>query len=110
MMYNHPLGAHRGAGIMVQKIRERYYWKIVYQDCKEHVKTCRECQFQGSAKKNNELHPIPVEGPWERIGIDIVGPLPVTEQENRYIVTCIDYMTKWIEAKPLFDKSARQVA
>ncbi len=25
MMHDHPLGAHRGAGIMVQKIRERYY-------------------------------------------------------------------------------------
>ncbi len=43
------------------------------------MKTCRECQFQGSAKKNNELHPIPVGGPWDRIGIDIVGLLPVTE-------------------------------
>ncbi len=110
MMYDHPLGAHRGAGTMAQKIRERYYWETVYQDCKEHVKTCRECQFQGSAKKNNELHPIPVGGPWDRIGIDIVGPLPVTERGNRYIVTCIDYMTKWAEAKPLPDKSARQVA
>ncbi len=110
MMHDHPLGAHRGAGTMAQKIRERYYWKTVYQDCKEHVKTCRECQFQGKAKKNNELHPIPVGGPWDRIGIDIVGPLPVTERGNRYIVTCIDYMTKWVEAKPLPDKSARQVA
>src|SRR6266540_3250891 len=61
-------------------------------------------------KKNNELHPIPVGGPWDRIGIDIVGLLPVTERENRYIVTCIDYMTKWAEAKLLPDKSARQVA
>ena len=74
------------------------------------MKTCKECQFQGSPKKNNELHPIPVGGPQDRIGIDIVGPLSVTEQENRYIVTCIDYMTKWAEAKPLPDKSARQVA
>ncbi len=43
MMYDHPLGAYRGADIIMQKIRERYYWKIVYQDYKEYVKTCREC-------------------------------------------------------------------
>ncbi len=79
MMHDHPLGAHRGVGIMVQKIRERYYWETVYQDCKEHIKTCRECQFQGSPKKNNELHSIPVEGLWDKIGIDIVGSLPVTK-------------------------------
>ena len=62
MMHNHPLGAHREAGTMTQKIRERYYWKMVYQNCKEYVKTCREYQFQGNPKKNNELHLIPVEG------------------------------------------------
>ena len=43
MIYNHPLETHRGAGTIVQKIRERYYWETVYQDCKEHEKTCREC-------------------------------------------------------------------
>ena len=74
------------------------------------MKTCRECQFQGNPKKNNELHPIPVGRPWDRIGIDIVELLPVTERSNRYIVMCIDYMTKWVEAKPLSNKSARQIA
>src|SRR6266498_228051 len=44
MMHDHLLGAYRGVGIMAQKIRKRYYWKTVYQDCKEYVKTCRECQ------------------------------------------------------------------
>jgi len=59
-MYDHFLEAHRRAGTIVQKIREKYYWETVYQDCKEYVKTCKECQFQGSPKKNNELHPISV--------------------------------------------------
>ena len=58
------------------------------------MRTCKEYQFQGSPKKNNELHTIPVGGSWNRIGIDIVGSLLVTERSNRYIVTCIDYMTK----------------
>ena len=79
MMHNHLLRAYKEVGTMVQKIRERYYWETVYQDYKEHMKTCKECQFQGTSRKNNELHPIPVGGSWDRIEIDIVGPLPVTE-------------------------------
>ncbi len=79
MMHDYPLRAHRGAGTMTQKIRKRYYWETVYQDCKEYMKTYRECQFQGSLRRNNELHPIPVEGLWDRVSIDIVGLLPVTE-------------------------------
>ncbi len=109
MMHDHPLGAHRGASIMAQKIRKRYYWETVYQDCKKHVKTYKECQFQGSSKKNNELYSIPVGGSQNRIDIDIVGLLPITEQGNKYIVTCIDYMIKWTEIKLLLDKSVRQV-
>jgi len=74
------------------------------------VQIYKACQFQSKSQKNNELHLIPIGEPWKRIGIDIVGLLPVTERENKYIVTCIDYMTKWAEAKFLSDKSAVQVA
>ena len=42
-MHDHPLGAHKRAGTIAQKIRERYYWEIVYQDCKEYMKTYKEC-------------------------------------------------------------------
>ena len=63
MMHDYLLGAYRGAGTITQKIRERHYWKIVYQDCKEHMKTCKKCQFQDTLRKNNELHPILVGGP-----------------------------------------------
>ena len=44
------------------------------------------------------------------IGIDIVGPLPVTAKGNRYIVTLVDYFSKWPEAEPLPNKSAKEVA
>jgi len=30
MMHDYPLGVYKGVEIMVQKIRERYYWETVY--------------------------------------------------------------------------------
>jgi len=91
MIYDNPIEGYRGPGSMSQKIRQMYYWKTIFEDCKRHVQMCRACQFQGKLKKNNELHPIPIGEPWEQIGIDIMRPLLVTERGNKYIVTCIDY-------------------
>ena len=48
--------------------------------------------------------------PFERIGIDIVGPLPVTERNSRYILVARDNFTLWAEAYPLVDVCAETVA
>ncbi len=47
---------------------------------------------------------------FERWGIDIVRPLPQTEDGYRYIVVAIDYFFRWPEARPLTHANARQVA
>ena len=39
-----------------------------------------------------------------------MGPLPVTAKGNHYIVTLVDYFSKWPEAEPLPNKSAKEVA
>ena len=46
---------------------------------------------------------------WSMMGVDLVGPL----KENNgfcYIVTAVDYTSKWVEAEPICDKSALSVA
>jgi len=45
-----------------------------------------------------------------QVGIDLIGPLPKTERGNRYIVTLVDFFSKWPEAEPLQDKTAKSVA
>ena len=42
--------------------------------------------------------------------MDIVGPLPRTSRENRYILTVVDHFTKLAEAYPLQDQEAQTVA
>ena len=43
------------------------------------VQTCDACQRRGNPKANNVLHLIEPKAPFQKIGIDIVGPLPVIE-------------------------------
>ena len=42
--------------------------------------------------------PIPVEGPFDRLVVDVLGPFPDTKSESRYIVNFSDYYTRWPEA------------
>ena len=57
------------------------------------------------------LHPVPVQrGAWQQIGIDLIGPLPLTQAGNKYIMTVTDYFSKWPEAKAIPSKEATSVA
>ena len=51
-----------------------------------------------------------VGAPWERMAIDILGPLPYTYEGNRYLMVVEDYFTKWTEAIPIKDIEASTVA
>ena len=55
------------------------------------------------------MHPIKVEQPFDRIGIDIIGPLFTTNKGNKYIVVATDYLTKWPEARALTNAKASSV-
>ena len=101
MMHNDPTSAHFSTDTMFNKIKERYYWPQMYENIREYVQSCDACQRRGKSRSNQLLHPIAVHGPFYQIGIDFVGPLPLTPQGNKYIIVAMDYMTKWPEAKPV---------
>ena len=86
LTHNHPTGGHFGTDIMYNKIKNIYFWPQMYEDIRQYTKTCDSCQRRGKKKTKEPLHPIETQAPFQRIGIDIVGPLPITAQQNRYIV------------------------
>jgi hypothetical protein len=110
MMHNDPTAGHFAVDIMFDKIKERYYWPQLYENIREYVRSCDSCQRRGKPKKHEELHPIPVQAPFYQIGIDFVGPLPITSSGNKHIIVAVDYFTKWPEAKAVPEATAEQVA
>lgn len=54
--------------------------------------------------------PIPSTAVFGLISLDIVGPLSRTESGNKYILTCMDYLTRYPECIPILDITTRTVA
>ena len=46
----------------------------------------------------------------ERVHMDILGPLPVTKTESKYLLMVIDQYTKWLECFPIATQTAEVVA
>ena len=67
--------------------------------CRIGVVTDLCAQKQGPQKKIKA--PIIIGSPIERIALDVLGPLPLTESGNKYIVVIADYFTKSEEALPI---------
>ena len=116
MAHTHLLGAHLGANLGMDKTRERdlasFYWPGVKRDVERHCQGCPECQrVVPRATIRNPLVPMPIiETPFDRIALDIVGPLPKTSRGHRYILVLVDYATRYPEALPLRAATAKAVA
>ena len=94
VLHDSPTAGHAGVNKIFQVVQQRYYWPQMFEDIRNYVKTCDDCQRRGGLQKNNIIHPIPEKAPFQQIGIDIIGPLTITRRGNRYIVTAMDYFTK----------------
>lgn len=110
LFHDDETAAHFGKDTTYDKIKEKYYWPTIRPDIETYVKSCDKCQRRGKSTTKNELHSIKISRPFQRIGIDIVGPLPLTNKGNRYIITAMDYFTKWPEARALKAANAEEVS
>ena len=51
-----------------------------------------------------------MEFPFQQWGLDIIGPInPNSSQQHKFIITAIDYFTRWVEEAPLRVVNTNQV-
>ena len=108
------LGGHQGTKKTTDKILTNFFWPGMNSDITRYCRSCDVCQrtlAKGRVTKV-PLGKMPlIEVPFERIAVDIVGPIhPMTDQKNRYILTVVDYATRYPEAIPLPSIETERVA
>lgn len=76
------------------------------------IQNCSVCQSADKKAKTTvaPLQPVPLpDRPWQKLAIDIVGPIEKAPQECRYAITLVDYFSKWPEVKFSREVTTRSV-
>ena len=116
MSVNHEsaFSGHLGAKKTEVRILPNFFWPGLRQDVIRFCRSCDVCQRtvkRGSVKKV-PLGSMPlIDTPFKRVAVDIVRPIaPPSEAGHRYILTLVDYATRYPEAVPLKKITTEAVA
>lgn len=106
-----PTTAHGGIPVTLARLQGTVWWPSREADVESYIKLCGICQrSKHQSAPSAPIQALPEVGTWERIHIDLMGPLTQTSSGNKYILTVTDAGTKYITCIPLQDKKAQNVA
>lgn len=93
----------------------RGWWHDIERDIRNFAQTCPQCQCSQRSRPGQEPElPRTLSSPnldlFDRWVVDLIGPLPQTPKGNRWILTCVEYLTAWPIAIALPDARAETVA
>lgn len=112
-LHDSPSSCHPGVRKTLLKVKMHYYWPGMTQHIVNWVKSCNSC-MEKRGHKPKVLAPLQrsefPEGPFQKVAIDVVGPLPISDQGNKYLITYIDHFSRWCEAYPVPEIGSRNVA
>jgi len=114
LAHDTPMGGHLGTGKTKDRVWRDFYWPGIGVEVRRYVRSCDRCQ---RAQPKGRTGKVPlavmplVDQPFERVGVDLVGPMmPASQDGHRYILVMVDYATRYPEAVPLKNMTAETVA
>lgn len=106
-------GGHKGITKTYQRIRQHYSWDNMKKDIQTFINQCRNCQIKKLTRIKTKQPMIITDTPgsaFDKVALDIVGPLPATQIGNEYIVTMQDLLTKYSVGVPIKVANAITIA
>ena len=108
------MAGHQGIRRTSDRVLSSFYWPGIHGDVTRFCQSCDVCQrtIQKGRVPKAALEDMPIiDVPFKRIAIDIVGPInPMSERKNRYILTVVDFATRYPEAVALPSIETERVA
>lgn len=112
-LHDDVTSGHLGLTKTWEKIKARFYWPKMFSHVVNYVKSCHSCNAQKhpTTKPSGLLQPIPPTlQPFQKIGIDKLGPFPTSLDGNKHIIVCTDYCTRMAVAGAINNGTAEEVA
>jgi len=105
-------GGHRAFRSTLKQVRRRGFWYGWPRDVQNYCRQCQNCSSNHRERLHHAgpLQPILTGSILERCHIDITSPHPQTPRESKYILTFVDFFSKWAEAFAFPNREAKIVA
>ena len=112
LSHNDPSSRHMGINRCVERLLQHYYWPGLTSEVQLWIAECELCSSRKTPvlPQKAPIKSIEVGRPMELWAMDILGPLPTTARGNQYILVMSDHFTKWVEAVPIANQTAKTVA
>ncbi|KAG2222657.1 hypothetical protein INT45_013471 [Circinella minor] len=100
-IHANPTSGHFGRDKTLSQAKQVAWWPSLQKDIIAATAECELCQtHKRPLRKYGELQSIPVGEAGEVWAMDIVV-LPTSSKGNRYLLVCMEYLTKWVITVPL---------
>ncbi len=111
LMHDTVVAGHPGRERTLAAAREVYFWSTMRVDTDAHVDKCVKCaQLKGTVPRPAPiLEYPPPDRPWDVVSIDLLQ-LSASHQGSRYLLVCVDHLSRYVVLAPVKDKSAKSVA
>ena len=108
------VGGHMGVKKTTDRITSNFHWPGLDKDVQRFCQSCDICQKtipKGRVTKVPLGETPLIDAPFERVAVDLIGPItPLSDSGHRYILTVVDYATRYPEAVPLKKIETERVA
>ena len=103
---------HPGGTRLYATLRKQFYWPGMAPDAYATVRNCVECAKRRIKLRRHHsfLRLFPAKRPGEHVAIDILGPLPRTQNGYQYVLCMTDRYSKMALVQPLTNITALTVA
>lgn len=99
---------HAGVKRTYAALASHYWWPGMFQQVLRAVRSCPSCDLQKAARPARYpiLQPLPIRPLFTRLSFDLAGPFAPSAAGSRYVLVCVEHLSRMVELAALPDKTA----